>query len=197
MADHHIDDTISQSNITHEEETDESSDFDYEDDHIALSTSPQVVSGVNVRNFMEEHLGGFVRQYTTNQDFAPMNVLIVPTGSRGASRLIPISEYEANLMLAEQMGKVEVGVKNIDDVSQFVPICVDEKNPDEICSICREVLGGDDENNGGLARKLLCGHTFCDDCITMWLKKHKTCPLCMADQEELLHKNDDNPLPTS
>lgn len=41
------------------------------------------------------------------------------------------------------------------------------------CSICSSFLSD--------PHTTFCGHTFCCDCISSWLKSKKTCPLCRAD----------------
>lgn len=28
--------------------------------------------------------------------------------------------------------------------------------------------------------KLHCGHIFCDDCVSEWLERERTCPMCRA-----------------
>lgn len=40
------------------------------------------------------------------------------------------------------------------------------------CAVCQEPLQS--------ARVLACGHAFCDDCISRWLREHETCPTCRA-----------------
>lgn len=49
------------------------------------------------------------------------------------------------------------------------------------CVICKENfnLGEDSEEK---FIRLNCDHIYHHDCIKMWLKEHKTCPLCKSDQ---------------
>ncbi|XP_028399074.1 E3 ubiquitin-protein ligase RNF126-B-like [Dendronephthya gigantea] len=41
------------------------------------------------------------------------------------------------------------------------------------CPVCKEVFSLDEE-----VKKLPCKHYFHEDCITPWLKKHDSCPIC-------------------
>ncbi|KAI9354536.1 hypothetical protein DFJ73DRAFT_958906, partial [Zopfochytrium polystomum] len=49
-----------------------------------------------------------------------------------------------------------------------------QKFPDGLgCPICLDVLTA--------PHIIACGHSFCQDCLVVWLKKAKKCPLCSAD----------------
>ena len=78
-------------------------------------------------------------------------------------------EYQSNINLAEEIGKVEIGVKDIDLVTKVVDYNVDGKE----CPICKELL-----SSYSIIRETTCKHLYCNDCIQKWLKKNKSCPIC-------------------
>ena len=84
-------------------------------------------------------------------------------------------EYEIYSALSESMGKVEIGVQDLNAVAPLRSPACSESN---LCSICLEPP----EN----MRMTLCGHSYCSECIATWLGKNKRCPVCMTDLE--LHK---------
>lgn len=86
------------------------------------------------------------------------------------------SQYEFNIYIANLLGDVEVGVTDINRISHLVDESAPEYTKCE-CHICLEPTTK--------PRKLLCNHVYCDDCITTWLSKNKTCPVCRKDLEEL------------
>jgi len=150
-----------------------------EQDHFAMH--PQAVSGRQLQG----HLDGFLRQYINGT--GNMAVVFSPGPSNQLRmRELDLNDYEVNLEIARRMGgSVKVGLKDIDAVSTYVPKPIDERNEDDICPICRDVLGGEE----GLARELICHHIFCDRCITTWLESSKKCPMCICDLEEVYEKN--------
>lgn len=86
--------------------------------------------------------------------------------------------YEYLSDLIESMGKVEIGVK---DINIAAPEYKDHLLlPHTTCVICQE------DNFTLPIRKTLCNHLFCSDCISQWLKKHHTCPLCLCDLNDIL-----------
>lgn len=89
--------------------------------------------------------------------------------------------YDYFMNLAEQIGNVEIGVKDIEKVAPL--ITSDEidalNNEQKICVVCQDDVASD-------CRKTLCNHYFCSACIQPWLDKHKTCPVCLTDLEEKL-----------
>ena len=78
-------------------------------------------------------------------------------------------EYQSNIELGEQIGKVEIGVDDINKVT----IEVNENFKDLKCPICQEEL-----NELEKKRRTICDHIFCSECISEWLSKNKTCPVC-------------------
>lgn len=89
-------------------------------------------------------------------------------------------DYEANIQLADFIGKVDVGVSDIERVSKKV--YKNDVNDDVSCPICMENIKQSDDIQS--CRVLLCKHIYCDNCITRWLKTSKQCPLCKVDLEE-------------
>lgn len=85
--------------------------------------------------------------------------------------------YEFNTMVADMLGNVEVGVTNINKVSTKI------EHPSQMdCSICLETVKE--------PRKLICGHIYCDHCISTWLSKHQTCPSCRINLEDAYKENE-------
>lgn len=87
-------------------------------------------------------------------------------------------DYEANLRLADMLGKVEVGVSDINKVSKIVN--KDTVDDDTNCSICMDKI----KNCEADCRELICSHQYCDTCITKWLSTSKKCPVCNIDLDE-------------
>ncbi len=56
---------------------------------------------------------------------------------------------------------------------------VDDKNKEEICSICLESMGSEQANSNKLV-KLPCKHIFHADCLKPWIEKHLSCPNCKS-----------------
>ena len=53
------------------------------------------------------------------------------------------------------------------------------------CSVCFEKFL-DSKIIKSKVRELACGHIYHIECVDEWLKKHPTCPVCSADQRDLL-----------
>ena len=88
------------------------------------------------------------------------------------------NDYETNLQLADLIGKVEVGVSDINIVSKIIE--KDNIDNDTICPICMDCI----KQTENPCRELICNHIYCDGCITKWLDKNKKCPVCNVDLEE-------------
>jgi len=82
--------------------------------------------------------------------------------------------YEINTLLGELLGRVEVGVQDIDTVAGRCESC-----PSEICPICQESLADETQ-----CRRTVCRHAFCAACIERWFRTSKRCPVCMCDVED-------------
>ncbi len=155
---------------------DEESNHEEEDDDLSsfVSMNPQLVTGRNLRHFLDSH--------TDAQPLTRMGVVFFPMASNlMRMQEVDLDDYELNLELARRVGTVSVGVKDIDSISKLIPQPDDEPK-DDICPICRETIGGEEK----VARELICGHLFCDACICKWLRSSKKCPLCVCDLDDML-----------
>ena len=90
-------------------------------------------------------------------------------------------DYEYNSMVSDTLGNVEVGFSDeqIDEISELVN--AEDVTLEDKCPVCLEYFS---EVSSEL-RKLKCGHVYCDDCIKQWLYKHKRCPFCQVDLEDV------------
>lgn len=80
--------------------------------------------------------------------------------------------YEELLELQERIGFVSMGLT--DEEIEAIPI-VAIKNTEENCAICQSDLGN-------RAKRLpTCEHCYHGECIDQWLKKKRTCPVCLAE----------------
>jgi hypothetical protein len=93
-------------------------------------------------------------------------------------------------MLANLVGRVEKGVKDIDSVSTIIT----EVDDNAMCVICHDTFK-EIKDNGIDIRKTVCKHIFCDVCISRWLSKNKKCPCCFTeldkdteDAEQIVHE---------
>jgi hypothetical protein len=57
------------------------------------------------------------------------------------------------------------------------------------CSICFEDVSAR-LHAGARCVRLMCSHAFCWDCITRWLTRSPTCPMCKADFRRLLEEGE-------
>lgn len=55
---------------------------------------------------------------------------------------------------------------------------VEEVTYTPVCAICQGNIDEDDGKEEVLVRLLPCGHVFHDECISIWLMKKATCPMC-------------------
>lgn len=156
------------------EEDPEPQELDEHDEVNSLSryiTSSQQIprsSGGNLRSFLNEHYHGIHRNRNISM-------------SRGASPTAPsgllyfpvlASSYEDNSRF-EKIGNLS-GIKNINKVSTIIKAL--DINNDIICAICQE-----DINKSDKIRRLKCSHLYCDPCISKWMSKNTTCPLCKTE----------------
>lgn len=89
-------------------------------------------------------------------------------------------DYDANLRLADLIGKVEIGVSDISKVGKTVSKQL--LDDDMTCTICLEKCKS--LNNDTM--QLICSHIFCTPCISKWLSINKKCPVCNIDLEDKL-----------
>lgn len=101
---------------------------------------------------------------------------------------IDMEDYEFNSLIAERIGNVRIGIRDVSTVSTEVEAC--SINVDDICPICRESMV--EKNLPCL--KTLCSHLFCKQCLTTWLSSNKKCPICVSDLMELIpnHIDEEN-----
>lgn len=95
-----------------------------------------------------------------------------------------VDNYEYNLNLCDAMGKVEVGISDIEQVSDQRKFLIGEKES-ATCPICIEMLIDQKDKKIEL-RKLKCNHIFCHKCINKWLSISKKCPVCNINLENFL-----------
>ena len=91
------------------------------------------------------------------------------------SMFIDSQENEDLFDISERIGNVEKGIDDINTVSSLLQ---DLKNEEKIwCAICQDY-------SQSKIRKTMCQHFFCDECISLWLRKSKKCPCCLIDLED-------------
>jgi hypothetical protein len=124
-----------------------------------LQMPPRVSRLDNVNNILSDLQNILYAQYSHDDDF---------------------DDYDFNIRLADRLGRVEVGIDNIDNVSKL--LSSEEVPDDSLCVIC---LDKTNENNK-ITRQLICKHMYCDDCICKWLQTNKKCPTCNIDLEDMI-----------
>ena len=74
--------------------------------------------------------------------------------------------------------------KPVKDIDLVAPLISNELIPyDSNCAICQELISNP-------ARKTLCNHFFCSNCLEPWLKElNKTCPSCLTNLDDMYEKN--------
>ena len=117
------------------------------------------------------------RAFTPNDlDEAFRELLGVTTGG---------NEYEMWSQLEEIIGKVEVGIEDLAAVTKPAPA---DPSADEVCPVCLDEF----QNTLGKTTETLCGHLYCEPCITKWLKTSVRCPVCSTDLKDLMKTNSCN-----
>lgn len=136
-----------------------------------ITSNRQIANGANLRAFLEDHFASSSTRGSSPSSMTHQNLLMlrVPTNTREGARL---TSYE----FFSGLSGVDVGVNDIDSVSSLIDY---EQVKEENCPICQQSFKECwEENLGVLFRQLKCNHTYCDECITTWLNKHKNCPVC-------------------
>lgn len=156
----------------HDTRSDDDIDYDEVDNlsiFARITRQNQLSPGTNLRNFMETHFRPLRSSQSTSSSSFRMGT---PPN---------INDYEQNLHLAERIGKVEIGVKDVNKISKLYKKdkCKDCTENDDICPICRDQL----DNKKNIRILLKCKHMYCDECIRHWMSKHKTCPVCIYEYE--------------
>ncbi|AQZ13139.1 YBR062C [Zygosaccharomyces parabailii] len=133
-------------------------------------TSPNGgTGGSEVRSQFQELFQAFSRQEDQEEgDNARLLMLL--------SQLIPPSLQEEWMEQMEQSNKKGCPQEFIDSLPR---ISVAKLNSDDSCPICCTVYLEDDYPL--VARLPHCGHTFDLECISVWLSKSTSCPLCRDD----------------
>lgn len=87
----------------------------------------------------------------------------------------PEPTYEELLQLCDEIGYEPTGVPS-SMLDSIAPISCPPSHMDR-CPICLE-----ETSDVRQARTLRgCGHSYCDECISIWLSEHKSCPVCKKD----------------
>jgi len=110
------------------------------------------------------------------------------------TRFLDLNEQLEMLMEHAQASEEQL---NTDIVYQFFDIDMEAYDPPSknIINQCNTFNYVEDENNSCVVclceyekdeqiKKLLCGHTFHEECIMTWFKNHSTCPICKASLKE-------------
>lgn len=127
-------------------------------------------SRVNTENQEED-------EYTP-RSHSHQSVIIIPRMIRNiaSEEVTDMQNYEFNTLISDRIGRVKVGVKDIDKViKDFEGVTLEE----EVCVICQDSLGDNP------IAQTLCNHLYCRGCITQWLQENKKCPVCQVDLEEV------------
>jgi hypothetical protein len=84
--------------------------------------------------------------------------------------ILKIPEFSFDNLL-----NLKIDIKNGKDIDKILkPVDKAKRKENElICPICYE-----DEVEFG---ETVCGHSFCYDCLSMWIKKHNCCPYCRLE----------------
>jgi hypothetical protein len=82
------------------------------------------------------------------------------------------TSYDGLLALQERIGFVSTGLT--DEEIAGIPL-IALTNTEDNCAVCQEELGSE-------GKKLpTCDHYYHGDCIDQWLKRKRTCPVCVAE----------------
>jgi hypothetical protein len=83
---------------------------------------------------------------------------------------IDTMEYEDMLELCDAIGYHTVGISDIHTIaSKIDPI-------EDTCPICLESY-----TEKEIYQTHKCKHIFCKECLSTWINKHKTCPMCQQE----------------
>ena len=160
----------------------------------AYITSNRQLHRANLSEFLDTHhsppepSGVFMERYLRER------MRRMPAGtnsgrSRPRGQDPAYGTYEANMDLAERLGKVEIGVKDIGAISTIVST-IDNVDKAGVCAVCQSTFeeittpneaASSSTASTTLLRRLNCDHTFCAPCIERWLSKNKTCPVCLTE----------------
>ena len=122
---------------------------------------------------LSEYFSNYNINFTNNNDDIYTNTLFSTINSAISDTIVNNlneDEYSSLINLSEEIGDVEIGINDIDKVTEIVNIT-------DTCPICK------DEHN--VMRKTICNHLFCQECIETWFDKNTKCPLCLKDLNEI------------
>jgi hypothetical protein len=127
------------------------------------------------------------------EDYRPRGVqtqtiMVIPRLLATTPDAFHMNDYEFNILLSDRLGRVTVGVEDINAVINDVD---EDKSFEEsdICAICQETLIVCKNEKKIKISETICGHIYCHPCIESWLKVSKKCPVCQLDLQEM--KNND------
>lgn len=153
------DDNGNDNDVREDESNDEQEDHHHNRRHAETETDSNDESGGP-----QEHYIGTPQTHRS--------LVIVPRILMGPFEPISNADgYEFNTLLSEAIGRVPVGVKDLDSV--LIPL-VSQPDSDS-CPICYDAITD---------VKTLCGHMYCRPCISKWLSENKACPVCKKDLAE-------------
>lgn len=160
-----------------EDDSEENAD-DFEFLHRYITSNRQLSGGANIRTFLEDHFssGNIPVSHVQHSHNQNLLMLRVPYNQRENMRLTSYEYYSS-------LSNVEVGVSDIESVSTLVDY--DTVSGDN-CAICqqsfKDIWFENVESNLSI-RRLRCDHVYCDECISIWLRAHKSCPVCKQKLE--------------
>ena len=149
------------------EELDEHDEINSLSNYLTSSRHIPRSSGGNLRSFLNEHYHGIDRNRNISLSRGAS-----PSTSTGLLYFPALSASFQDSRL-DRLGEVK-GIKNINKISDIIKAL--DINNDIMCAICQE-----DINKSDKIRRLKCSHLYCDPCISQWLSKNTTCPLCKTE----------------
>ena len=143
--------------------------IDVNDDDIEYSYNQNQSLASNLSQYFSNYNINFIN----NNDDIYTNSLLSTINNAISDTIVSNlneDEYSSLINLSEQIGDVEIGIKDLDQVTKIVNIT-------ETCPICKE--------EHEVMRKTVCNHFFCQECIETWFDKNTKCPLCLQDLNEI------------
>ena len=122
---------------------------------------------------LSQYFSNYNINFINNNDDIYTNTLLSTINSAISDTIVNNlneDEYSSLINLSEEIGDVEIGINDLDKVTDIVNIM-------DTCPICK------DEHN--VMRKTICNHLFCQECIETWFDKNTKCPLCLQDLNEI------------
>lgn len=148
-------------------------DEDGENADNILSTylqSNRQLSGPNINVFLRDHHSPPLRRSPLQSPLYRAHVLQPPQQSLSTPSRTP------DIPMIRRIGFDMNSVSDIETISVKVNVITDD-----VCSICHDNFQDVDE-----VRMLICTHKFCRICISKWVEKNPTCPLCKIDLKKKL-----------